>query len=189
MNLVAKSVAVVLRGIGKMTGGGFLEQIAEFVTDLNDLFGGFKERARKVSSAFRSPDFCYVLVTSPEPVAVREAMFFAERLKELGMPRDAVVINRVHRAPDAEPTKAEVTAALAASEVSLSDGAEERLLSALTDERRWAERDAAHLSNLDSRLFSSADGGPVRIEIPALPSDVHDLATLGGIASILCPPS
>src|SRR5687767_4573815 len=44
LNLVAKSVAIVLRGIGKLTGGGFIEQMAQFVNDLNELFGGFKER-------------------------------------------------------------------------------------------------------------------------------------------------
>ena len=52
LNLVAKSVAVVLRGIGKITGGGFLQQVAEFVNGLNDLFGGFRQRA---ASACRRP--------------------------------------------------------------------------------------------------------------------------------------
>ena len=56
LNLLAKSAAVILRGIGKITGGGFLEAMAEFITELNDLFGGFRERAKMVEAAMRSPD-------------------------------------------------------------------------------------------------------------------------------------
>src|SRR5205085_9741777 len=56
LNLVAQSVAVVLRGVSKLTGGGFLEQMAELITDLNDLFGGFRERAARVAAAFRAED-------------------------------------------------------------------------------------------------------------------------------------
>ena len=105
LNLVAKSVAVVLRGIGKLTGGGFLQQMAEFIVNLNDLFGGFRERATQVAEAFRGREFAYVLITTPAPVAVQEALFFAERLQEQGMRRDAFVVNRVHRKPprDAGP--------------------------------------------------------------------------------------
>ena len=45
LNLIAKSAATILRGIGRITGGGFLEAMAEFIGELNELFGGFKERA------------------------------------------------------------------------------------------------------------------------------------------------
>jgi len=60
LNFVAQSVAAVLRGVGKLTGGGFLEQMAELISDLNDLFGGFRERAARVSAAFRQGDVAYV---------------------------------------------------------------------------------------------------------------------------------
>ena len=96
LNLVAQSVAVVLRGVSKLTGGGFLEQMAELITDLNDLFGGFRERAARVADAFRAKDVGYVMVTSPAPLAIREIAYFAERLKDLGMQSDGFVVNRVH---------------------------------------------------------------------------------------------
>ncbi len=48
LNVLAKSAAVVLKGIGRITGGGFLEAMAELITELNDLFGGFKQRAEIV---------------------------------------------------------------------------------------------------------------------------------------------
>jgi anion-transporting ArsA/GET3 family ATPase len=189
LNLVAKSVAIVLRGIGRLTGGGFLEQMAGFITDLNDLFGGFKERASQVSAAFRGPEVGYVIVATPSRAALGEASFFAERLLEQGMRRDAFVVNRVHRRPRFNPSPEQVAEALKAHELRLGPDGSERLLRALDDERRLAEVDAAALSELGGALSRVGGApGPVRIEIPALPSDVHDVPTLGGIAALLCPP-
>ena len=180
LNLVAKSVAVVLKGIGRLTGGGFLEQVAEFVTDLNDLFGGFKQRAHEVSEAFRGDEFAYLIVTTPAPVTIKEAVFFAERLKKQGMEHDAFVVNRVHRPPRGRPSLEEVRAAVAAHNLSLGQDGAERLSQALSDELKQSDLDAQHLQKLDV-------GGAIRVDVPALPSDVHDLATLAGIATLLTP--
>ena len=99
LNLLAKSAAVVLRGIGKITGGGFLEAMAEFITELNDLFGGFKQRAKVVQEALRGPDVAFVLVTSPAPMSIKEVLYFSERLASHGMPRGAFVVNRFRLPP------------------------------------------------------------------------------------------
>jgi anion-transporting ArsA/GET3 family ATPase len=188
LNLVAKSVAVILRGIGRLTGGGFLEQMAAFVTDLNDLFGGFRARAREVAAAFRGTEFAYVVVTTPAPAAIREALFFADRLSELGMRRDAIVVNRVHRRPRANPTLTEIEDALERHRIRLADDGPKRLGRALAEETALAAADSHELAELE-RVLSSESGGrrPVHVDIPALPSDVHDLGTLAGVAKLLCP--
>ena len=100
LGALARGVAVILRGMGRLTGRGFLEHMAEFVTELNDLFGGFKERAREVSRAFRGEGFAYVIVSAPQRPALDEALLFLGRLRSLGLRGDAIVLNRVHqRAP------------------------------------------------------------------------------------------
>ncbi len=185
LNLLAKSVAVVLRGIGRLTGGGFLEQMAGFVTDLNDLFGGFRQRAEQVSAAFRGGEFAYIMVTTPAPAAIREALYFADRLKSSGMRRDAFVVNRVHRPPPPRPTVDQVSEAMRAHNLSLGHGVSERLLAALDDEGARAAVDAKNLELIENEVNDSL----VRVEVPALPSDVHDLGTLAGISALLCPPS
>ncbi len=77
LNLLARrSAAVVLRGLGRITGGGFLAAMAEFITELNGLFGGFKQRAQMVESSLRSPEVSFVLVTSTAPMSIEEAIFF-----------------------------------------------------------------------------------------------------------------
>lgn len=186
LNFVAQSVAVVLRGMGKLTGGGFLEQMAELITDLNDLFGGFRERATRVREAFRSKEIAYVMVTSPSPLAISEIRYFAERLNALGMQSDAFVVNRVHRVARAAPSEDEVRAGLRAMGLKLRDDAPGRVLRALDEERRLGENDRTALAELERVRTKLGAGATPFLRIAALPHDVHDVSTLAGIASVLC---
>jgi anion-transporting ArsA/GET3 family ATPase len=99
LNLLARSAALVLRGLGRITGGGFLEAMAEFITELNDLFGGFRQRAQAVEAALRSADVSFVLVTSPAPMSIQEVLFFSERLEQAQMPRGALTVSGSRRPP------------------------------------------------------------------------------------------
>ena len=176
LGALARGVAGILRGMGRLTGRGFLEHMAEFVTELNDLFGGFKERAREVSRAFRGEGFAYVIVAAPQRPALDEALLFLGRLRSLGLRGDAMVLNRVHhRAPGSISRDA---AAAALGRFGLRSELADGLLSALSDEEAQATLDAAELARLDERLPKVAPVPPVRIELPLLAVDVHDLGEL-----------
>src|SRR3984957_1033210 len=183
-NLLARSAAIVLRGLGRITGGGFLAAMAEFITELNDLFGGFKQRAQMVESSLRSPEVSFVLVTSPAPVSLEEAVFFSERLARANMPRGAFVVNRFRLPPswtDAPPQDHDAASAIAAHGLRLEDGAPERVVRAHADAVRLAARDAANVSSLRER---ASDQVPI-VRVPELASDVHDLKNLRDIAELL----
>ncbi|MGB5351693.1 MAG: ArsA-related P-loop ATPase [Polyangiales bacterium] len=182
--LVGRGATVLLRGIGKITGIEFLEQVAEFVSGINDLFGGFKERAEQVSDALRSPEVAFVLVTSPDPLAIGEARFFSDKLQDAGMKREAIIINQVHTMIP-EPTiseEAQVAELRAALPESL-DAADiyPRLSEALKVERQWAVADRAEVERLNKQVGSDTD----IVEVPAFDEDVHDLAALAKVASFL----
>jgi anion-transporting ArsA/GET3 family ATPase len=184
LNLLARSAAVVLRGLGRITGGGFLEAMAEFITELNDLFGGFRQRAKLVEQALRSPEVSFVLVTSPAPTSIQEVLFFSERLEASHMPRGAFVVNRFHLPPpsaDAPPGIEQAREAIVARGLSLEDDAPARLLQAHADAVRLAALDAMHVRGLDER----ARGLVPIVRVPELPSDVHDLQKLGELAETL----
>jgi anion-transporting ArsA/GET3 family ATPase len=183
-NLLARSAAVVLRGLGRITGGGFLAAMAEFITELNDLFGGFKQRAQMVESSLRSPEVSFVLVTSPAPMSLDEALFFSERLERANMPRGAFVVNRFHLPPlwaDAPPHDGDAAQAVAAHGLHLDEDAPVRMVQAHADAVRLATRDAAQVNSLRKR---ASERVPV-IRVPELASDVHDLKNLGDIAELL----
>jgi anion-transporting ArsA/GET3 family ATPase len=184
LNLLARSAALVLRGLGKITGGEFLAAMAEFITELNDLFGGFKQRAGMVEAALRSPEVSFVLVTSPAPMSIQEVLFFSERLEEAKMPRGAFVVNRFRLPPpgaDAPPSLADATEAVARDGLKLEEDAPERLVHAHADAVGLASLDALHVKALDGR----ARGKVPIVRVPELASDVHDLANLGEVAEAL----
>jgi anion-transporting ArsA/GET3 family ATPase len=183
LNLVARGVALVLRGIGRLTGKGFLEHLAEFVAELNDLFGGFRQRAAAVAQAFRSPDLAYVLVTAPAPAAIAEVSFFAQRLRAQGMRADAIVVNRLQGSP--APADAVSVQALAHElGVELSVAATESILHAAADDRRRAAFEVQQLKALEE-LFGP--GQPKRFHVPVLAADVHDVRGLSLISALLFP--
>ena len=74
--LVGRGATVLLKGIGKITGLEFLEQVAEFVSGINDLFGGFKERAEQVSDALAEPGSRVRLGDEPRPAGNRRGTIF-----------------------------------------------------------------------------------------------------------------
>lgn len=184
LNLVGKGAAFILRGLSRFTGTGFMEQVAEFVTDFNDLFGGFRKRAEEIGAYFRSDEVAFVIVTSPVPLAIEEAIFFSERLEEANMRRDAFVINQVH------PLIAEPSASTAALEAEAKKHLPEsvsasrvvaRMQRALDDARLRAVADRIEADRLRSRCGDDV----LYVEVPVLDTDVHDLATLARVSSYL----
>jgi anion-transporting ArsA/GET3 family ATPase len=186
-NLLARSAAIVLRGLGRITGAGFLAAMAELITELNDLFGGFRERAKVVEAALRSPDVSFVLVTSPAPMSLEEVVFFSERLAQASMPRGAFVVNRYRQAPavpsgvTAAPTERDASQAIAARGLRLGEGASARVVQAYADAVRLAALDERHVHDLRSR---AARDVPI-VRVPELATDVHDLKNLGAISDML----
>jgi anion-transporting ArsA/GET3 family ATPase len=182
--MFGQAASLLLKGLSKFTGAEFLEQVAEFVAGLNELVGGFKERATEVSESLRKPDVAFVVVTSPDPLAVSEARFFSDRLKEAGMRQDAVVINAVHQllaAPTA--TDRELEAAIRPHLPESIDAADavQRLHEALGDERARATANRAEADRLESYIGDEV----LFVEVPALEQDVHDLGALAQVASYL----
>lgn len=185
LNILAKGASAVLKGMSKITGGGFLEAMAEFIAELNDLFGGFKDRAARVQKTLRGDDIAFVLVTSPSPPAIKEVLFFAERLAEANMPRGALVVNRFHVPPKkpahgGEMTMPDAARALVEHHVTLEDDAAERLVQAHVDQVKLAALDASHI-----RALERATSGTTVVRVAELETDVHDLKLLGYLSEVL----
>ncbi len=85
-----------LRVVKRIVGGDVLQDTAEFFSNLEGMYDGFKERAREVSALLQSAATSFVIVTSPGEDSVMEATFFAARLNEAGLPFGALIVNRVH---------------------------------------------------------------------------------------------
>jgi anion-transporting ArsA/GET3 family ATPase len=175
---------VFTRIISKVLGGQLLRDISAFVSALDTMFGGFRERATATYELLRRPGTWFVVVATPEPDALREASYFVDRLSSEGMPLAGLVLNRTH--PPASTrlsaTRAE-TAAEAAAEAGDDDPAAALAAGAL---RVHAERMllAAREQRLADRFTSAHPEVGLRT-VPAAAGDVHDLDGLRTMAEAL----
>ncbi len=182
LDLLGKGSQLVFKAVAKITGAAFLDQLAGFIAAINDLFGGFTERAKRVSESLRGPDVAFVLVTSPEPMAIAEINFFADRLRALAMPRDIYVVNRVHMPPGELPNAASLQALLEGVGLPHDDDFVHRVARAHEEAQLLATRDAKHLEKL---ALETDHGGTPVVRVPALDRDVHDVRALARVAEAL----
>jgi anion-transporting ArsA/GET3 family ATPase len=166
--------------LNRILGGQALKDLSMFVSSLETMFGGFRERADETYKLLKQRGTSFIVVAVPERDALREAAYFVERLETEQMPLAGLVLNRVHSSAAgslsversiaaAESLDAEGDDALTAAVLRVHA---ERLAAAGRDHRRATQFQAAHPSV------------PV-VEVAAQPSDVHDLDGLRRIGDEL----
>jgi anion-transporting ArsA/GET3 family ATPase len=182
LKFVSAGFMVFSRIISKVLGGQLLRDISAFVTALDSMFGGFRERATATYEMLRMPGTSFVVVATPEPDALREASYFVDRLSAEGMPLAGLVLNRTH---PPTTTVLSATRAEGAAERVLEAGEEGADLAAAAL-RVHAERMtlATREQHLADRFTSAHPEVPVRA-VPAAAGDVHDLDGLRGMAAEL----
>ncbi|MDT7742059.1 MAG: hypothetical protein QOE59_1137 [Actinomycetota bacterium] len=171
-NLFAKAVSTIL-------GGQMLADASAFVQAFDTLFGGFQERANATYQLLRAPGTAFVVVASPEPDALREASYFVERLGTERMPLAGMVLNRTH------PVHASLSGARAREgaetlEAARGDATTAAVLRLHADRVETAERERRVLSR-----FTRAHPSVPIVDVPAMATDVHDLAGLRAIGELL----
>ncbi|MFM2181526.1 MAG: hypothetical protein RIR54_820, partial [Actinomycetota bacterium] len=154
----------------RILGAAFLSDIAEFFTLFRTMETPIVARARRVESLLSDPATSYLVVTSAEPVAMNEAGFLVQELRQREHRLEAVLANRIM------PQR-------------LADGATRRAeaLESSTDPTRQrlavAEREIASIADAESHaldriqewgadlLVSESRGGDI--------TDTASLLTLG----------
>ncbi len=105
---------VVTGMLTKILGTQVLRDVQTFVSALDTMFGGFRERADYTYQLLRAPGTAFLVVAAPEEDALREASYFVERLDTERMPLAGLILNRVQQVPAAQLSAAR---SLAAAEV------------------------------------------------------------------------
>ncbi|MCW2575564.1 MAG: Oxyanion-translocating ATPase [Modestobacter sp.] len=172
VRLVGAGFMLFSRIISKVLGGQLLNDISAFVSALDTMFGGFRERATATYELLRQPGTSFVVVAAPEPDALREASYFVDRLSSEGMPLAGLVINRTH--PPATTALSATRAEAAAEAVAETGGKGAKLVAGAL--RVHAERMtvATREQRLADRFTSAHPEVRVRT-VPAAAGDVHDL--------------
>lgn len=184
ISLMGRGAAFLLRGLAKFTGAEFLTLVGEFVTGLNELFGGFRERAGVVYQALRGSDVAFVIVTSPAPLSVSEAVYFGRKLSDYGITPRGVVVNRVHAiAPEPQSSDAQIAEALRPLWPATLDpqATVPALRRSLHDARAQGASDREGVRRLQEHVGK----GLSYTEVPAFDHDVHDLRALSEVSRYL----
>ena len=159
--------------VTKVIGSQLLKDVQTFVSAMDTMFGGFRERAEYTYRLLRTPGTTFLVVAAPEPDALREASYFVERLERDGMPLGGLILNRVHSSQAARLSAAR---SLAAVETLQSLPESDSSALAVTALKLHAERmrQVAAERRLAQRFTAAHPLVPVG-RIPAQPEDVHDL--------------
>lgn len=187
LGLLARGVSRVLSVMGRITGRELLEQLSGFIVDLNDLFGGFRERAGAVARAFRGPKFGFVVVSTTRQNALDESVGLARQLLSEGMALDAFIVNRVQQPAGSAPSEA-LAAALGARFGATLAGPDAlaKVERVAAEQNAAAARDAERLARLEQELRSLARREPPAVlSLPELRGNIHGVEALGHIARAL----
>ncbi len=175
MRVLSAGFGVFTSVLSKILGGQVLTDVQQFVSSIDTLFGGFRERADETYAMLKADDTAFVVVTAPERDALREASYFIERLDGDDMPLAGVVLNRV-AATDASVID-EATATSAANRLSAL-GADTSAAILRIHAQLAATRDRQR--RLAERLTSAHRHVPIAV-VPAMSTDVTDLADLRNV--------
>ncbi|MCU1690229.1 MAG: Oxyanion-translocating ATPase, partial [Jatrophihabitantaceae bacterium] len=112
LKVVGASFSIFSRLLDRILGGELLRDVSSFVSALETMFGGFRERAQQTYELLKAPGTAFVVVAVPETAALREASYFVARLAADDMPLAGIVINRVAQqsAPGLSATRAAAAA-------------------------------------------------------------------------------
>jgi anion-transporting ArsA/GET3 family ATPase len=190
MRVLNAGFAMMTGVLTKILGAQVLKDAQTFVTALDTMFGGFRERAEWTYRLLQAPGTAFLVVAAPEPDALREASYFVERLDSERMPLAGLILNRVHTSAAGRLSAARSLAAAEMLEIHDHPNdpgvAGPRYAVAAAALRMHAER--MQLSKRERRLaehFTSAHPAIPVAEVAAQPEDVHDLTGLRVIGTLL----
>jgi len=173
LRMLNAGFGLVTGAITKIIGSQLLRDVQTFVSAMDTMFGGFRERAEYTYRLLRAPGTAFLVIAAPEHDALREASYFVERLEQEDMPLAGLILNRVHRSPAARLSAAR---SLAAAEALQDVDNGESTSLGITALRLHAER--MHQAESERRLarrFTAAHPLVPMTQVPAQPDDVHDL--------------
>jgi len=177
MRILGAGFQIFARAVTSVVGGQMLSDAATFIQLFEGMFGGFRERAQITYELLRSSRAAFVVVAIPEPDALREASYFADRLRSEQMPVAGLILNRTH------PPIADLS--LAATSTAIARLAQ---TSPLTAAALAVHADLLTVRAQELRMLTRLERTHpdlAVVEVPALAFDAHDLPALRTIAQHL----
>jgi len=170
--LVGRGTGMLFSVMKRATGVDLLRDLSDFFNAFGSMTDGFADRARRVEALLGDSCTTFLLVTSPREASIKEAEWFAKRLREEDLPFGGVIVNRVRSEIATKPSP-QLDTELSSL---LGDKLGAKVVRTLGEQVALAEVDANNMADIRRRL-----GRKPTIAVPEMPSDVHDVAGLRGL--------
>jgi anion-transporting ArsA/GET3 family ATPase len=177
VNILVRQTGIAMRMTGlvfavlrRIMGVAMMDDLTSFFALLGGLLDGFRERAAGVEVLLADPLTAFLIVSTPEPSPVEEAIYLADELAKLGLRESGLVINRAHP-PDPNGSDAVRTAERLRS--ALGDQLAVKVATVHAELQSMAEREQAAIDRLTATL-----GRPATFSVRDRGADVHDAAGL-----------
>ena len=183
LRAVGMAAQAFVRTVAKVVGAEVVDDAVAFFQAFEGMEEGFRDRAARVDELLGGPNTAFVLVASARRDTVVEALYFTDRLRDMGKSPQALVANRLH--PRFGRDSTESLSDLAAADRARADSLGEdtplgALYANLAEFRQVAEREEEELARLVRRVSPA----PV-CRVPYLEGDVSDLDGLERVAEAL----
>jgi anion-transporting ArsA/GET3 family ATPase len=177
---------VVHRVLGTVLGEQFASDLSVFFGTFGSVLGTISRDVTGMRSFLSGEGVAFVLVTSPAPAALEEALFFEGKTRELGLPFKGYVLNRSaaagskgRQAPTAEAFAAETGAELDPAALR----ALPKLLELAEAEVELIERDSTLLTELKERAGTRGFAAA----LPLLDPSLSEFEQVIGLANAVNP--
>ncbi len=175
LRVMGLAAQALLRTLAKVAGTDIVTDAVAFFQAFEGMEEGFRQRAARVRELLVQPGTAFVLVASPRPDSIDEAVHFADKLAESHMATSALVLNRVQPRFASDEQLAALDAAGVPSGTDLAVQVENlRGFTLASDREELAYAD----------LVAKVAPAPVH-RVPLLTTDVHDLQGLVAVADAL----
>jgi anion-transporting ArsA/GET3 family ATPase len=176
LRFMGVAAQALLRTISRVAGADIVHDAVAFFQAFEGMEEGFRTRAARVRELLAQEGTAFILVASPRPDSVDEAVHFAGKLAQSQMSVTGLIVNRVQpRFADDEELAALEEAAPVGPDSPLG-----QLIQNLRGYTAASDREERTYADLVARVAPA----PV-YRVPLLNTDVHDLDGLGTVAGLL----
>ncbi len=96
LNILNRAPRKVVKLLKSYVGLEIVEELTEFFSEFDELYSGFKSRAKEVNTLLSSAKVQFYMVTAPTQDAIEEAIYFYSIMKDYDINFAGFIVNKIH---------------------------------------------------------------------------------------------
>jgi anion-transporting ArsA/GET3 family ATPase len=177
--VMKRTARVVSDILSKIFGGAFVGELSSFIADIESMAAELRRRAEAIRALLESREAGFVVVTTPEPQVMADAVFLRNALEKHALDFLGFVVNRTSEPSGLVSPESSARAATDSGHVS------KELAKKLAEACEAMDARAKEESTTISKLRRDARWDGYVGKVPREASEIHDVEGLRGIARYL----